>query len=104
MESTMVKNILISKHNSMTTLTVFKVLKGSSQYILVHGNSDVKTKLSKELWACTVCHICTSKNSNMYQLSNEERFHRICTDCLFEAGDFIDFCFGIGTSALCKKL
>lgn len=88
----------------MTTLTIYKVLKGSSLYNLVHGNSDVKIKISEEFWHCTICNHCTSKNSNMYQLTNEERFYRICTDCLFEAGDFIDFCFGKGTSALCKKL
>lgn len=88
----------------MSTLTIYKVIKGSFVYDLVYGDSNVKTTESKEFWTCTICNHCTSKDSNMLQISSDQRFHRICKDCLFEVGDFIDFCFGEGVAALCKKL
>jgi len=84
-------------------LTIYKVMKGTFTYNLVYGN-DVTVKESKDMWPCSICRHCTSRNCNMFQISNDTRFHRVCNDCLLEAGDFIDFCFGAGTTALCKKL
>ena len=84
-------------------LTVYKVTKGSFIYKLVYGDNSCKTKESKNDWACSICNYCTSEDSAMFQVSNETRFHRICSECLISGGDFVDFCFGEGTTKLLRQ-
>ena len=87
----------------MSALTIYKVEKNSFTYKLVYGSNDVKIKESKNDWTCVMCQYNTSKNTALYQISNDQRFHRVCSQCLLDC-DFVDFCFGEGTATLCSKL
>ena len=85
-------------------LTIFKVLKGCYIYKLVYGYDKIKTKESKNSWMCTICKCYSSTDCDMFQVSNESRFHRICSNCLNDSmNEFVDFCFGDGTAKLLKQ-
>lgn len=81
-------------------LIIYKTKKGGIFYKLIHGEHYEKMKESKPDWPCMNCSY-TSKNCDIFQLSNETRFRRVCLYCMENMGEFIDFCFGEGTSKLC---
>ena len=89
----------------MNSLVIYKAKENSKTYELVHGDSvkNIPQKESKPSWACMLCNSSTTSNCNMFQISNDIRFYRVCSDCLYDCKDFVDFCFGIGATKICQS-
>ena len=85
----------------MQNLIVYKTKKEGMFYKLIHGQHPLKMKESKSDWPCMHCSYNTSRDCDVFQLSNETKFRRVCISCMKNMSDFIDFCFGKGTSQLC---
>jgi hypothetical protein len=79
-------------------MDVFHCKKGTSKYIQKIGDSIGFEKDSKDDWPCKSCKN-TTKSVDMFQISSDKCFIRICESCLRMFGNsLVDSRFGEKTS------